>query len=100
MTKLKELFEKYGQLTLVLHLGMYALTFLFMMCVIQFGLRDTVVDLMSTWFGEDYVQAGTWVMVFAATKVTQPVRLMLLVVLVPWFHRYLEERKNYSDTVV
>ena len=98
MNKLKELLEKYGRLTLLLHLGMYALTFVIMFCIIQLGWREAIVDLMIRWVGDEYVEAGTWVVVFAATKVTQPLRIMLLVLIVPPLHRYLERRNNYSDT--
>lgn len=99
MHKMKELFEKYGQLALVLHLLMYAVTFAVMFCVIHFGFRETIIELLVSWIGDEYVQAGTWVVVFAATKATQPLRIMLLFVCVPWLHRYLEQRKSYSDTV-
>ena len=94
MEKFKNLLEEYGRLALVVHLLMWFVTFLVMFCIIQFGMKDWVVGHLSNFLGEEYAQAGTVLIAYAATKLTQPIRLMLLVVLVPFIKRLMDERAS------
>ena len=92
MEKIKKLIEEYGRLVLIIHLLMWGVTFCVVFCVIQFGMRDWVVGHLTNWVGEEYAQAGTVLVAYAATKLTQPVRVMLLVVLVPIIKRRMDEK--------
>ena len=92
MERIKNLIEEYGRLVVIIHLLMWAVTFCVMFGVIQFGMRDWVVGHLTNWVGEEYAQAGTILVAYAATKLTQPVRVMLLVVLVPIIKRRMDEK--------
>ena len=94
MEKFKKLLEEYGRLALVVHLSVWLVTFLVMFCIIQFGMKDWVVGHLSNFLDEEYAQAGTVLIAYAATKLTQPIRFMLLVVLVPSVKRLIDERNS------
>lgn len=92
MQKFKELLTEYGQLALVMHLCLYACTFLTVFTVIQLGFKDWVLEHAESLLGEQYSQAGTIILTLAVTKLTQPFRLMLLIPMVPFIKRKWDER--------
>ena len=92
MEKFKNLLEEYGRLALVVHLVLWLVTFLVMICIVQFGMKDWVIDHLSNSLGEEYAQAGVVLIAYAATKLTQPIRILLLVVLVPFIKRQMDEK--------
>ncbi len=105
MKKLKDLLEEYGRWALFLHLLMWGVTFCVVFCIIQFGMRDWVVGHLTVWFGGEYAQAGTILVAYAATKLTQPIRLMMLVVLVPFVKRHYshsdsDDLENANEPVI
>ena len=83
MNKIKKLIEEYGRLALILHIILFLLVFMIMFCVVEFGFRDLILAQLHDVFGEEYAQAGTWVVVYAATKITQPIRIVLMIFLLP-----------------
>ena len=94
MQKFKELFAEYGQVALVMHLLLYACTFVMVFIVIHIGLKDWVLGHAESLLGEKYSQAGTILLTIAVTKLTQPFRLMLLIPLVPFIKQKWDERRH------
>ena len=84
MQKFKELLAEYGQLAVIMHLILYACTFIIVLAVIQLGLKDWVLVHTEDLLGEEYSQAGTVLLTMAVTKLTQPFRLMFLIPTVPF----------------
>lgn len=95
MSKIKKLISEYGQLALILHIALFVITFAMMFCVVEFGFRETIMMKLQEYFGEEYAQAGTWLVVYAATKITQPLRIVLMIFLLP----ILKQRWNQSADV-
>ena len=94
MQKFKELLAEYGQLALIMHLFLYACTFLTVFTVIQLGFKDWVLGHAESLLGERYSEAGTVLLTLAVTKLTQPFRLMLLIPMVPFVKRKWDERHH------
>ena len=85
---------EYGQVALIMHLLLYACTFIAVFIVIHIGLKDWVLSHAEAMLGEKYSQAGTILLTLAVTKLTQPVRLMLLIPLVPFVKQKWDERRH------
>ena len=83
MKRLKLLIEEYGRLALWTYLTIFVLTLGSFWLLISSG-----VDLASysSWF-EELPAVGTLAIAYAATKLTQPLRIGLCIVLVPIIHR-------------
>lgn len=94
MQKFKELLAEYGQFALIMHLSLYACTFVLVFAIIHLGLKDWVLGHAETLLGSEYSKAGTIILTFAVTKLTQPFRLMLLIPLVPFVKRKWDERTH------
>ena len=94
MQKFKDLLAEYGQVALIMHLLLYACTFIAVFIVIHIGLKDWVLSHAEAMLGEKYSQAGTILLTLAVTKLTQPVRLMLLIPLVPFVKQKWDERRH------
>lgn len=94
MQKFKDLLTEYGQLALVMHLLLYACTFVMVFIIIQMGFKDWVLGHAEALLGTEYSQAGTILLTLAVTKLTQPFRLMLLIFTVPFVKRKWDERHH------
>lgn len=94
MQKFKELLAEYGQVAVVMHLLLYACTFVTVFIVIHVGLKDWVLGHAEVLLGDKYSQAGTILLTLAVTKLTQPFRLMLLIPLVPFIKQKWDERRH------
>lgn len=94
MQKFKELLTEYGQLALIMHLLLYACTFLTVLTVIQLGFKEWILTQAQTLLGEEYSAAGTILLTMAVTKLTQPFRLMLLIPTVPFVKRKWDEYRH------
>lgn len=92
MKKFKELLAEYGQFAIVIHLSLYVCTFAVFFMIIQFGMKDWLLGHIESLLGKEYAQAGTILLTMAATKLTQPLRLMLLIPLVPFLKNKWDER--------
>lgn len=92
MEKFKELLAEYGQFAIAIHLLMYVCTFAVFFAIIHLGMKDWLMQFVTQYIGEDYAQAGTILLTMAATKLTQPIRLMLLIPLVPLLKSKWDER--------
>jgi len=95
MQKLKELLTEYGQFALIMHLILWACTFAIVFAAINLGLKDWVIGYAETILGEEYSKAGIVLLAYAMTKLTQPIRILILIPLVPfvknkWDERHLE----------
>ena len=95
MQKLKELLTEYGQFALIMHLVLWACTFMMVFAAINLGLKDWVIGYAETILGEEYSKAGIVLLAYAMTKLTQPLRILILIPLVPfvknkWDERHLE----------
>ena len=86
-SKVKEILEKYGRLAIVIYLSTFVLTFTGVFCLIQMGMKDSVVDFFESYLGEGNGAAGTIALAYAITKITQPLRIALTVLLIPIFGR-------------
>lgn len=94
MQKFKELLAEYGQVAVIMHLLLYACTFIIVFIVIHIGLKDWVLGYAEAMLGDKYSQAGTILLTLAVTKLTQPFRLMLLIPLVPFIKQKWDERRH------
>ena len=84
MKKIKELLEVYGKVALVLHLILFVLFFCVVFFLLEFGLSNYVTQIVEYFGGNTQASGGKFVIVYIATKFTQPIRIMILVVLLPW----------------
>jgi hypothetical protein len=71
--RLKELFDKYGQLALTIYFVLFGLVFVGFMLAIRFGVQVRGVA------GGAGLVGAAWV----ATKLTQPIRILATLALVP-----------------
>ena len=94
MQKFKDLLTEYGQVALVMHLLLYACTFVMVFIIIQMGFKDWVLGHTEALLGTEYSQAGTILLTLAVTKLTQPFRLMFLIFTVPFVKRKWDERHH------
>ena len=84
MKRLKYLVEEYGNIAIGTYLVMFVLTFVFFWSLISFGFD---LSSLSSWF-VGLPEIGTLAIAYAATKVTQPLRIALCIVLIPVVHRF------------
>ena len=88
--KLKKILEKYGTVAIVIYLVTFLITFVSVFSLLQFGFKDSVVAFFQEHLGERYSSAGTLAVAYAITKVTQPIRIGVTIVLVPFFAKEKE----------
>ena len=81
----KEILEKYGRLAIIIYLVTFVFTFGGTFLMIQFGFKDSVVQFFQEYLGDEYSAAGTVVLAYAITKITQPIRIALTIVVLPIF---------------
>ena len=84
MKRLKYLVEEYGNIAIGTYLAIFVLTFVFFWSLISFGFD---LSSLSSWF-VGLPEIGTVAIAYAATKVTQPLRIALCIVLIPVVHRF------------
>ena len=78
--KLTEMFERYGQRALILYLVIFAVTLVSVWLLIQSGVQMQDVS----WFKDGLAgKAGTLTIAYIVTKILQPVRIALVLVLLP-----------------
>lgn len=98
MKKIKELLEVYGKVAIILHIVLFCLFFCVVFCLLEFGLSHYVTDIVEYFGGSTQANGGKLVIAYIATKFTQPIRIMILVVLLPWskqrFSQYFPEEKQ------
>ncbi len=90
--KIQDLIALYGKLALIIYFTIFVLVFFGFYFALQAG-----VDLESWSMFEDRLgQAGTAVVAYVATKITQPIRIAATVALTPMIARFLgkEEGKD------
>ena len=80
---MKEIIEKYGRLAIIIYLSTFVLTFSGVFCLIQMGMKESVVEFFTSYLGEEYAAAGTVALAYAITKITQPIRIGVTVLLLP-----------------
>ncbi len=82
-SKIKALYEKYGNIAIVAYLAVFFMTFFafFGLISMGFSLQD-----YSSWFSE-LPTVGIIPIAYAATKLTQPIRIALCLVLIPIVYR-------------
>ena len=90
--KIQDLIALYGKLAFIIYLSIFFLVFVTFYLMLQAG-----VDLESlSWFQGRLGQAGTVVIAWVATKLTQPIRIAVTVAITPivahWFGK--KERKD------
>ena len=92
--KIQELMALYGKLAIIIYLSIFFLVFLSFYLAIEAG-----VDLESwSLFKGRLGQAGQVVIAYAATKITQPIRIAVTVALTPLVARFLgKEREDGAE---
>ena len=92
MQRFKELLAEYGKFAVVIHLILYACTFAIFFSIINLGMKDWVLEQAEVFLGSEYTAAGTFLLTLAMTKLTQPLRLMILIPLVPFLKQKWDAR--------
>ena len=94
MQRFKELLAEYGRFAVVIHLILYACTFAIFFSIINLGMKDWVLEQAEAFLGSEYTAAGTFLLTLAVTKLTQPLRLMILIPLVPFLKQKWDARRE------
>ena len=82
--KLTEVMERYGKIAVYLYLAIFFVTFFSILLLVQSGVELQQVS----WFQEGLAgQAGTLTIAYLVTKILQPVRIGLMLLLLPLFGR-------------
>ncbi len=81
--KWKEILDTYGRLAIIIYLSTFVLTFASVFLLIQLGFKDSIVAFFQENIGEDYSSAGTMIVAYGITKLTQPIRIAITIALVP-----------------
>ena len=80
--KLTEMIERYGKVAIYLYLGIFAATLISVWLLVQNGVELQQVS----WFQEGLAgKAGTLTIAYVVTKILQPVRIGLTLLLLPLF---------------
>lgn len=93
--RLKKMLDDYGPVGLVIYFGIFASTLVGFYMALSNG-----VDLRGLFeaVGMDYsgvaAETGTLVVAWAATKLTQPLRIFLSLAVTPWAGRWYLARKG------
>ena len=83
--KWKKILERYGTIAFVIYFVTFVVTFVLIYSLIQVGFEDTIVSFFEKHLGGKFSSAGTIVVAYALTKATQPIRIGVTIVLVPFF---------------
>ena len=86
MSRINQLIEEYGSIAIGTYLVIFALTFVSFWGLISFGFD---LSALSSWF-VGLPEVGTLAIAYAATKLTQPLRIALCIILIPVVHRFLK----------
>lgn len=84
MSRINHLIEEYGGIAIGTYLVIFAMTFFTFWGLITFGFD---LSSLGSWF-VGLPEVGTLAIAYAATKLTQPLRIALCIVLIPVVHRY------------
>ena len=80
--KLTEMIERYGKVAIYLYLGIFAATLISVWLLVQNGVELQQVS----WFKEGLAgKAGTLTIAYVVTKILQPLRIGLTLLLLPLF---------------
>ena len=97
MQRFKELLSEYGKFAVAIHLILYVCTFATFFIIINLGLKDWVLEQVEVFLGSEYTAAGTFLLTLAVTKLTQPLRFMILIPLVPFLKQKWDARKGVEQ---
>ena len=90
---IKELLSEYGGVAMTVYFAIFFICLVFFYLAIQSG-----TDLSQfEWFSGTLGQAGTLGIAYAATKVIQPIRIGLTVLLTPVVAKWSHRRKAVSE---
>ena len=98
MQRFKELLAEYGKFAVVIHLILYACTFAIFFSIINLGMKDWLLEQVEVFLGTDeYTSSGTFLLTLVMTKLTQPLRYMILIPLVPFLKQKWDARKEIEQ---
>ncbi len=98
MQRFKELLAEYGKFAVAIHLILYVCTFTTFFIIINLGLKDWLLEQVQVLLGTDeYTVAGPFLLTLAVTKLTQPLRFMILIPLVPFLKQKWDVRKGVEQ---
>jgi hypothetical protein len=88
--KMQDMFAQYGRIGIIVYFGIFFLTFFL------FWLALTVGMDISSWgfFSGKLEDLGTIALAYAATKLTQPIRIGITLVLTPLIARFFPDEKT------
>ena len=94
-TKMQDMFAQYGRMGIIVYFGIFFLTFFLFWLALSVG-----VDI-SSWdfFSGKLEKLGTIALAYAATKLTQPIRIGLTLVLTPLIARFFPEAKTSKKKI-
>ena len=75
--KMTEIFSKFGKIGVIVYFSLFFLTFFGFYCAIHYG-----VDIKSWKYFDKLAVAGSVGLAYAATKITQPIRIGLTLAIV------------------
>ena len=89
--KMTEIFSKFGRIGVIVYFSLFFLTFFGFYCAIHYG-----VDIKSWKYFENLAVVGSVGLAYAATKITQPLRIGLTLAIVSVMA--IKEERTEEDT--
>lgn len=90
--KMTEIFSKFGRMGVIVYFSLFFLTFFAFYCAIVYG-----VDIKSWKYFDNLAVVGSVGLAYAATKITQPIRIALTLAIVSLM-AIKEEPKETKET--
>jgi hypothetical protein len=93
-TKMQDMFAQYGRMGIIVYFGIFFLTFFIFWLSLTVGVDIRSWDFFSGRLGD----VGTIALAYAATKITQPIRIGLTLVLTPLVARIFPAAETSKKT--
>ena len=88
--KLQDVFTQYGRMGIIVYFGIFFLCFFVFWMILAFG-----IDIRSwSWFSGRLGELGSIGLAYAATKLLQPIRIGLTILITPLFFRIFPQKQE------
>lgn len=85
--KWKDIVEEYGRLAFIVYMTIFAFTLSGFFLLLKFGFSEMLLGWFDGYVSADTITTSTGVMAYALTKITQPIRILLTISLLPIISR-------------
>jgi len=88
----KEKLEEYGKMGMILYLSIFAITLVGFFVLLQLGFSEILVSVFEGYLSEEVITTSTGVFAYALTKITQPLRIVLTLALLPLIAKWRKKK--------